>query len=555
MSKVSSTCLQSMSQSQKNLMAWRLNWILGREFYRAHQETMKKAYWDALAWSNFGPPANPNFTDGDPDLKAFRTQVKVGFEANTPGWDNATCSLDLPSLACFCFYLASISDNAPMLAQAVALMQTTQADIPYLKDACPSEVAEDISYVVKESPPSPGNQTCKPSGAACAADAECCENMACDQGKCTYSKGVIPDNLPPGDKTGSTTTTTDTPGTATPVGAKEDTGEKKINWWLWGGIGAAVIVGAALIGAGRDPEYVYTPPAPNPSKKGKLTDWDLIKKLGPDGYAYCSIASIDDPTGEWLRRFRREAEAEGLSVEIRGGVVYVLPSARVNPSKKKTGYRKGPFEVQVQIHSRRGWITWGSYASMKLTFSTINNLRPAAQDLTQFDYPEKMAEFYREIAEGRADVRVLDSGKYEIYFGPVPTGRKSNPSKKGSKAFKPFTRRGNYVDLIGTEGGNLILRPTKEGVEYAKELAENDRGEETNLFDILEDHITNSEWEFIRPEEVGALTEGTILTEEAVRDDHGDLKKIGRVYWHERYQIEDPIETWSKGKDVIFLGA
>lgn len=61
------------------------------------------------------------------------------------------------------------------------------------------------------------------------------------------------------------------------------------------------------------------------------------------------------------------------------------------------------------------------------------------------------------------------------------------------------------------------------------------------LIDLLEGHLSNG-WEIIEPEEVGALTDALILTDEAERDDYGDLTALGRVYWNPNYQIQDDVE-------------
>jgi hypothetical protein len=49
-------------------------------------------------------------------------------------------------------------------------------------------------------------------------------------------------------------------------------------------------------------------------------------------------------------------------------------------------------------------------------------------------------------------------------------------------------------------------------------------------------------WEFVRPEEVGALTDAPILAEcdGIVRNDNGDLTEVGKVCWYPNYQVFDP---------------
>lgn len=68
------------------------------------------------------------------------------------------------------------------------------------------------------------------------------------------------------------------------------------------------------------------------------------------------------------------------------------------------------------------------------------------------------------------------------------------------------------------------------------------------FLDLCEWQLCNG-WELIRPEEVGALTDSLIFSETAVRDDWGELKSIGAVYWFPDYQILAPAkELLTKGR-------
>ena len=66
-----------------------------------------------------------------------------------------------------------------------------------------------------------------------------------------------------------------------------------------------------------------------------VTDWHRIKRqAGPNPdfpgrrvYLFCSLSRAE-PTPDWLRRFRAEAEAEGMAAEVLGDHLYVtLPDA------------------------------------------------------------------------------------------------------------------------------------------------------------------------------------------------------------------------------------
>jgi hypothetical protein len=104
------------------------------------------------------------------------------------------------------------------------------------------------------------------------------------------------------------------------------------------------------------------------------------------------------------------------------------------------------------------------------------------------------------------------------------------------------TYHGYHVNIDKIDGNvNIVLNTN--GVRIAKTIAEiRDRlGGHSAILVLMHDHLKRK-WTEIKPEEIGALTAGTIISDEAKRDPSGTLVEVGRVYWHERYQVEDPIE-------------
>lgn len=102
---------------------------------------------------------------------------------------------------------------------------------------------------------------------------------------------------------------------------------------------------------------------------------------------------------------------------------------------------------------------------------------------------------------------------------------------------------GNFVDLIADGKKNLVIKLLPDGREWLTEQAD-EKGDQyldsdDAFHEILERHLCNG-WEMIRPEEIAALTDGTILSKDVGRDDDGKLTHLGAVYWHERYQVESP---------------
>jgi hypothetical protein len=112
---------------------------------------------------------------------------------------------------------------------------------------------------------------------------------------------------------------------------------------------------------------------------------------------------------------------------------------------------------------------------------------------------------------------------------------------------------GRYVELEEKGDGNLEIVLTDEGREEIDEFRK--LPEEEAMYTLLEDHMANSSWEWLAPEEVGALTSALILTHDAERDDDGKLKRVGRVYWDSDYQVQSTVEELAKSGRVTWAGA
>ncbi len=66
----------------------------------------------------------------------------------------------------------------------------------------------------------------------------------------------------------------------------------------------------------------------------------------------------------------------------------------------------------------------------------------------------------------------------------------------------------------------------------------------------------HEKWEFVRPEEVGALTDSPIIAEcdGLDRDDDGELTAVGKVAWFPDYAVRDPWEELrNRGRTVFAL--
>ncbi len=103
--------------------------------------------------------------------------------------------------------------------------------------------------------------------------------------------------------------------------------------------------------------------------------------------------------------------------------------------------------------------------------------------------------------------------------------------------------------------GNLVITLTPEGRESitdAQAVGPNIDAEQF-MHDLFEWQTCNG-WEWIAPEEIGALTDAPILSDDAARDDEGRLTNIGRVFWFPNCQVESAVQTLRERGTVTFTG-
>lgn len=97
------------------------------------------------------------------------------------------------------------------------------------------------------------------------------------------------------------------------------------------------------------------------------------------------------------------------------------------------------------------------------------------------------------------------------------------------------------VELIKHEASLEIVVDDMEAVRDARDI-----------YEVLEWHLCNG-WEIIRPEEVGALTDGMLLTDDFLRNDQGTLLEIGDIFWDSNYQVSDALEALRTEGKVTFV--
>jgi len=114
-----------------------------------------------------------------------------------------------------------------------------------------------------------------------------------------------------------------------------------------------------------------------------------------------------------------------------------------------------------------------------------------------------------------------------------------------------------FTDFVELANGNLLIKLNAEGRAELAELVE-DYGIAALGFDgafiELVEYQTCNGWEWIAPEEIGALTNALILSCDTVRDDHGVLISCGRVYANMDYAIKSPAEELARNGEIILQG-
>lgn len=100
---------------------------------------------------------------------------------------------------------------------------------------------------------------------------------------------------------------------------------------------------------------------------------------------------------------------------------------------------------------------------------------------------------------------------------------------------------------------DLSLVPTKEGMQEARELLEQGKNTVDVLRELIDWQISNG-WVMLAPEDIGAMTESPILSEEVLYNENGDIVLVGRVYWFPSYMVRNELEELATGKTVVFTG-
>jgi|GEM_PF-2409048 len=104
----------------------------------------------------------------------------------------------------------------------------------------------------------------------------------------------------------------------------------------------------------------------------------------------------------------------------------------------------------------------------------------------------------------------------------------------------------NDKDLVISLNKNITKKSRKEFLDDTKDYHSDQR-----FMELIEDFLCNG-WDWVNAEDIGALTEAPLLTNDIEIDDQGNVIKVGIIYKYEMYQVYDPVEEiFSEGKIIL----
>lgn len=96
------------------------------------------------------------------------------------------------------------------------------------------------------------------------------------------------------------------------------------------------------------------------------------------------------------------------------------------------------------------------------------------------------------------------------------------------------------IELQKTDQGLRLVPDDLEALQEAQSLDE-----------ALESNLCNG-WTRIQPEQIGALTDGFLISDDWDEDDHGKVTRLGSVWWDADYAVTDTLAELKAGRTVIW---
>jgi hypothetical protein len=249
--------------------------------------------------------------------------------------------------------------------------------------------------------------------------------------------------------------------------------------------------------------------------------WDILRgDMGMPGPRTWTEPNWTEIATYWLDEAQTNLEAEQEAKGIVPGEEQGLPPD-ITQGLKAMGI-KGSKEASMAVTTKVAYTLKGHrFVSALPSSSAAKRFVKAAQDKWGMDFSTKDDGSAETMAPG---VNILDAA-----VKPVEAPK--------AAASQSDTFKGRWF-MMAPVGGDLQIMATPEGKEEAAALM--DKPTDYALAEFLEEATANG-WEWKAPEELGALTSAPIISSPA-----------GNVYWHQNYQVEDPIETLASGKVLSF---
>ena len=222
---------------------------------------------------------------------------------------------------------------------------------------------------------------------------------------------------------------------------------------------------------------------------------------------------------------------------LRSGISVTDANGRTLPRPPAWGLAPGeshtpPFRTQYQDGSSRLWINVG----------TPN---PTAEEAVAF--ANAWADRNN---RSRLSTRVIDS--HGVHVTDDNDQSRETQQSTEPPTGRPRSSSGRYVEFSFDQVGNLVMTPTADGIEEARELIDNNRQSDSDFTEMIEDHLANG-WQMVSASDIGAMTEALFITNDVDIDDQGDVTRIGDAWsniYH--YQISGEVHEFSEGLPVTW---
>ncbi len=141
--------------------------------------------------------------------------------------------------------------------------------------------------------------------------------------------------------------------------------------------------------------------------------------------------------------------------------------------------------------------------------------------------------------------------RYKVTGGRPPDPPESG--KGGGGRFGGNSRGLSWHEMLNGDLEIVIDDPVLQAA--VKETVQGGNTSDSALADVLEPATTNG-LHWVRPEEVGALTDSPMLGDVAY-DDSGDITEIekAKIWWYPDYQVRSPLEDLAEQGRTIFKSA